>query len=120
MTDPNKPKNIYHLLYLILIFDAIMRITPPLSLFAVSVVAVAAYKSSPTETKKQIKSTIKQIRKDLSRWIDPDKRSATKPPTKSETDKDPDEYEFNEEGDIEQNAKKFTERNQDIEFRKPA
>jgi len=120
MTDPNKPKNIYHLLYLILIFDAIMRITPPLSLFAVSVVAVAAYKSSPTETKKQIKSTIKQIRKDLSRWIDPDKAPTTEPPTKSETDKDPDEYEFDEEGDMEQNAKKFTERNQDIEFRKPA
>jgi len=120
MINSSKPKNIYHLLYLILIFDAIMRITPPLSLFAVSVVAVAAYKSSPTETKRQIKSTIKQIRKDLSRWIDPDKTPATEPFTKSETDKDPDEYEFDEEGDIEQNAKKFTDRNQDIEFRKPA
>ena len=120
ITKPNKPKNIYHLLYIVLIFDAIMRITPPLSLFAVSVVAVAAYKSSPTETKRQIKSTIKQIRKDLSRWIDPDKTPATKPTTKSETDKDPDEYEFDEEGDIEQDAKKFTDRNQDIEFRKPA
>ena len=120
ITKPNKPKNIYHLLYIVLIFDAIMRITPPLSLFAVSVVAVAAYKSSPTETKRQIKSTIKQIRKDISRWIDPDKTPATKPPTKSETDKDPDEYEFDEEGDIEQDAKKFNDRNQDIEFRKPA
>ena len=120
ITKPNKPKNIYHLLYIVLIFDAIMRITPPLSLFAVSVVAVAAYKSSPTETKRQIKSTIKQIRKDLSRRNDPDMTPATEPFTKSETDKDPDEYEFDEEGDIEQDAKKFTDRNQDIEFRKPA
>ena len=110
IAKPNKPKNIYHLLYLILIFDAIMRITPPLSLFAVSVVAVAAYKSSPTETKRQIKSTIKQIRKDLSRWIDPDKTPATEP-SEDTSKKDPDDYVFNEDGDIEQKAKRNMERN---------
>ena len=104
ITKPNKPKNIYHLLYIVLIFDAIMRITPPLSLFAVSVVAVAAYKSSPTETKRQIKSTIKQIRKDLSKWIDPDKKS--EPTTPKE-----EPYEFNEDGDLEQEVKRNMERN---------
>ena len=110
MINSSKPKNIYHLLYLILIFDAIMRITPPLSLFAVSVVAVAAYKSSPTETKRQIKSTIKQIRKDLSRWIDPDKTPATEP-SEDTSEKDPDNYVFNEDGPLEQEAKRNMERN---------
>ena len=110
MINSSKPKNIYHLLYLILVFDAIMRITPPLSLFAVSVVAVAAYKSSPTETKRQIKSTIKQIRKDLSRWIDPDKTPATEP-SEDTSEKDPDNYVFNEDGPLEQEVKRNMERN---------
>ena len=110
MSNLNKPKNIYHLLYIVLIFDAIMRITPPLSLFAVSVVAVAAYKSSPTETKRQIKSTIKQIRKDLSRWIDPDKTPATEP-SEDTSERDPDNYVFNEDGPLEQEVKRNMERN---------
>ena len=110
MINSSKPKNIYHLLYLILIFDAIMRITPPLSLFAVSVVAVAAYKSSPTETKRQIKSTIKQIRKDLSKWIDPDKTPATES-SEDTSERDPDDYVFNEDGPLEQEVKRNMERN---------
>ena len=87
-----------------------MRITPPLSLFAVSVVAVAAYKSSPTETKRQIKSTIKQIRKDLSKWIDPDKTPATEP-SEDTFERDPDDYVFNEDGPLEQEVKRNMERN---------
>ena len=106
MTDPNKPKNIYHLLYLILIFDAIMRITPPLSLFAVSVVAVAAYKASPKRAKKKIKSTVFNIRKNLSDWINPETI-----PDKDTSEKDPDDYVFNENGPLEQEAKRNMERN---------
>ena len=106
MTDPNKPKNIYNLLLKILIFDAIMRITPPLSLFAVSIVAVAAYKASPKRAKKKIKSAVFDIRKNLSDWINPENI-----PDKDTSEKDPDDYVFNEDGDIEQKAKRNMERN---------
>ena len=106
MTDPNKPKNIYHFLFKILIFDAIMRITPPLSLFAVSIVAVAAYKASPKRAKKKIKSAVFDIRKNLSDWINPETI-----PEEDTSERDPDDYVFNEDGDIEQKAKRNMERN---------
>ena len=106
MINSSKPKNIYHLLYLILIFDAIMRITPPLSLFAVSIVAVAAYKASPKRAKKKIKSAVFDIRKNLSDWINPETT-----PEEDTSEKDPDDYVFNENGDIEQEAKRNMERN---------
>ena len=41
---PKKPKHVYKLLIKIFLFDIIMRVTPPLSLFALSIVAAAAYK----------------------------------------------------------------------------
>ena len=106
MTNPNKPKNIYNLLLKILIFDAIMRITPPLSLFAVSIVAVAAYKASPKRAKKKIKSAVFDIRKNLSDWINPETI-----PEEDTSERDPDDYVFNEDGDIEQKAKRNMERN---------
>ena len=106
MINSSKSKNIYHLLYLILIFDAIMRITPPLSLFAVSVVAVAAYKASPKRAKKKIKSAVFDIRKNLSDWINPETI-----PEEDTSERDPDDYVFNEDGDIEQKAKRNMERN---------
>ena len=106
ITKPNKPKNIYHLLYIVLIFDAIMRITPPLSLFAVSVVAVAVYKASPKRAKKKIKSAVFDIRKNLSDWINPETT-----PDKDTSEKDPDNYVFNENGPLEQEAKRNMEKN---------
>ena len=106
MTDLNKPKNIYHFLYKVLIFDAIMRITPPLSLFAVSIVAVAAYKASPKRAKKKIKSAVFDIRKNLSDWINPETI-----PDKDTPERDPDNYVFNENGSLEQEIKRNMERN---------
>ena len=69
---PKEPKHVYKLLIKILIFDALMRLTPPLSIFAVSVAAVAAYKASPTKAKRKMKSAATDIRQKLSDWIKPD------------------------------------------------
>ena len=69
---PKKPKHVYKLLIKIFLFDIIMRVTPPLSLFALSIVAVAAYKVSPTRAKRKIKSASIDIRQKLSDWIKPD------------------------------------------------
>ena len=97
---PKEPKHVYKLLIKILIFDALMRLTPPLSIFAVSVAAVAAYKASPTKAKRKIKSAATDIRQKLSDWLKPDEEDIEEPI---------DEYEFNENGSIEQDAKKNME-----------
>ena len=71
MTSKTK-RPVRKLLFSILIFDALMRITPPLSIFALSVAAAAAYKVSPNRAKDTFKSTISDIRTQLSDWIKPD------------------------------------------------
>ena len=70
MTNKTK-RPVRKLLFSILIFDALMRITPPLSIFALSVAAAAAYKVSPNRAKDTFKSTISDIRTQLSDWIKP-------------------------------------------------
>ena len=96
---PKKPKHVYKLLYKILLFDVLVRITPPLSIFVVSVAAVAAYKASPTKTKAKMKSAATDIRQKLADWIRPDEEDI----------EEIDEYTFNENGSIEQDAKKNME-----------
>ena len=98
---PKEPKHVYKLLIKILIFDALMRLTPPLSIFAVSVAAVAAYKASPTKAKRKMKSAATDIRQKLSDWLKPDEQDIEEPI---------DEYEFNENGSVEQDAKKNMEK----------
>ena len=97
---PKKPKHVYKLLIKIFLFDILMRVTPPLSIFALSIVAVAAYKVSPTRAKRKMKSAMTDIRQQLSDWIKPDEQNIEEPI---------DEYEFNENGSIEQDAKKNME-----------
>ena len=77
-----------------------MRLTPPLSIFAVSMAAVAVYEASPNKSKAKIRSTVSNIRQKLSDWIKPDEQDIEEPI---------DEYEFNENGSIEQDAKKNME-----------
>ena len=97
---PKKPKHVYKLLYKILLFDVLVRITPPLSIFALSVAAVAAYKASPTRAKTKMKSAATDIRQKLADWIRPEEE---------EDIEEVDEYTFNENGSIEQDAKKNME-----------
>ena len=96
---PKKPKHVYKLLLKIFLFDVFMRLTPPLSIFAFSVAAVAAYKASPTRAKTKMKSAATDIRQKLADWIRPDEEDI----------EEVDEYTFNENGSIEQNAKKNME-----------
>ena len=96
---PKKPKHVYKLLIKIFLFDILMRVTPPLSIFALSIVAVAAYKASPTKAKAKMKSATTDIRQKLADWIRPDEEDI----------EEVDEYTFNENGSIEQDAKKNME-----------
>ena len=96
---PKKPKHVYKLLLKIFLFDIFMRLTPPLSIFSLSVVAVAAYKASPTRAKRKIKSAATDIRQKLADWIRPDEEDI----------EEVDEYTFNENGSIEQDAKRNME-----------
>ena len=96
---PKKPKHVYKLLYKILLFDVLVRITPPLSIFVLSVAAVAAYKASPTRAKRKMKSAATDIRQKLADWIRPDEEDI----------EEVDEYTFNENGSIEQDAKRNME-----------
>ena len=100
---PKKPKHVYKLLYKILLFDVLVRITPPLSIFALSVAAVAAYKASPTRAKTKMKSAATDIRQKLADWIRPDEEDI----------EEVDEYTFNENGSIEQDAKNQMERREE-------
>ena len=97
---PKKPKHVYKLLLKIFLFDVFMRLTPPLSIFAFSVAAVAAYKASPTRAKTKMKSAATDIRQKLADWIRPDEEDI----------EEVDEYTFNENGSIEQDAKKNMEK----------
>ena len=98
---PKKPKHVYKLLLKIFLFDVFMRLTPPLSIFAFSVAAVAAYKASPTKAKRKMKSAATDIRQKLADWIRPNEE---------EDIEEVDEYTFNENGPIEQDAKNQMEK----------
>ena len=100
---PKKPKHVYKLLLKIFLFDVFMRLTPPLSIFAFSVAAVAAYKASPTRAKTKMKSAATDIRQKLADWIRPDEEDI----------EEVDEYTFNENGSVEQDAKNQMERREE-------
>ena len=97
---PKKPKHVYKLLIKIFILDVFMRLTPPLSIFALSVAAVAAYKVSPTRAKRKIKSASIDIRQKLSDWIKPDV---------DEDIEEVDEFIYNDNDPIVQDAKRNME-----------
>ena len=97
---PKEPKHVYKLLIKILIFDALMRLTPPLSIFAISVAAVAAYKASPTKAKRKMKSAATDIRQKLSDWIKPNEEDI----------EEIDEFVYNDNDPIVQDAKKNMEK----------
>ena len=97
---PKKPKHVYKLLIKIFLFDILMRVTPPLSIFALSIVAVAAYKVSPTRAKRKIKSASIDIRQKLSDWIKPDA---------DEDIEEVDEFIYNDNDPIVQDAKRNME-----------
>ena len=96
---PKQSRSTRKFLFTILVFDSLMRLTPPLSIFALSTVAVAAYKVSPDRAKTKIKSAMFDIRKSISSWIKPEEQE----------EELVDEYEFNEHGSVEQDAKKNME-----------
>ena len=96
---PKKPKHVYKLLLKIFLFDVFMRLTPPLSIFAFSVAAVAAYKASPTRAKRKIKSAATDIRQKLADWIKPDEEDI----------EEVDEFVYNDNDPIVQDAKKNME-----------
>ena len=97
---PKKPKHVYKLLIKIFLFDILMRVTPPLSIFALSIVAAAAYKVSPTRAKRKIKSASLDIRQKLSDWIKPDT---------DEPIEEVDEFIYNDNDPIVQDAKRNME-----------
>ena len=96
---PKKPKHVYKLLLKIFLFDIFMRLTPPLSIFAFSVAAVAAYKASPTRAKRKIKSAATDIRQKLADWIKPDEEDI----------EEVDEFVYSDNDPIVQDAKKNME-----------
>ena len=101
---PKEPKHVYKLLIKILIFDALMRLTPPLSIFAISVAAVAAYKASPTKAKRKMKSAATDIRQKLSVWIKPDVEDI------KEDIEEVDEFVYNDNDPVVLDAKKNMEK----------
>ena len=70
-TPPKKSATIRGFLFKTLLFDAAMRITPPLSIFVVALTGAAIYKVSPDKAKKTIKSTVLDLRTQLSDWVKP-------------------------------------------------
>ena len=104
---PKQSRSTRKFLFTVLIFDSLMRLTPPLSIFALSTVAVAAYKVSPERARTKIKSAMFDIRKSISTWIKPDEEDNSE---NWSINRDNPEYEFNENGSIEQDAKKNMEK----------
>ena len=70
-TPSKKPASLRGFLFKTLLFDAAMRITPPLSIFALAITGAAVYKVSPEKARKTIKSTVLDLRNQLSNWIKP-------------------------------------------------
>ena len=104
---PKQSRSTRKFLFTVLVFDSLMRLTPPLSIFALSTVAVAAYKVSPNKAKAKIKSAMFDIRKSISTWIKPDEEDNSE---NWSINRDNPEYEFNENGSIEQDAKRNMEK----------
>ena len=105
---PKKPKHVYKLLIKIFLFDIIMRVTPPLSLFALYRGCSSLYKVAP-QSQRKMKSAMTDIRQQLSDWIKPDE----------DTSSDGDEFVFRE-GDYPPPKEKIVDTPPpDIEFRKP-
>ena len=100
---PKKPKHVYKLLIKILLLDVLMRLTPPLSIFALSVAAVAAYKASPTKAKAKMKSATTDIRQKLADWIKPNAEDI------KEDIEEVDEFVYNDNDPIVQDAKRNME-----------
>ena len=98
---PKEPKHVYKLLIKIFLFDILMRVTPPLSIFALSIVAVAAYKVSPTRAKRKMKSAATDIRQKLADWIRPEEAE--------EDIEEVDEFIYNDNDPIVQDAKRNME-----------
>ena len=96
---PKQSRSTRKFLFTVLIFDSLMRLTPPLSIFAFSVAAVAAYKVSPKTTKKHMKSAATDIRQKLADWIRPDEEDI----------EEVDEFVYNDNDPIVQDAKKNME-----------
>ena len=70
-TPPKKSTSLRGFLIKTLLLDAAMRITPPLSIFALALTSAAVYKASPEKARKTIKSTVLDLRNQLSNWIKP-------------------------------------------------
>ena len=108
---PPKRSRYRGLLWKILIFDILMRLTPPLTFIALSVTGVALYKSAPPETKSKAKATFNSIRTKLSDWLRPEDIEEPDIQEMSDFDKDSDEYEFDEEGgEMEQQVQEAQDR----------
>ena len=97
---PKQSRSTRKFLFTVLVFDSLMRLTPPLSIFALSVAAVTAYKVSPKTSKKHMKSAVTDIRQKLSDWIKPDA---------DEDIEEVDEFIYNDNDPIVQDAKKNME-----------
>ena len=67
-TPSKKPASLRGFLFKTLLFDAAMRITPPLSIFALAITGAAVYKVSPEKARKTIKSTVLDLRNQLSEF----------------------------------------------------
>ena len=95
---PKKPR--YRgLLWKILIFDILMRLTPPLTFIALSVTGVALYKAAPADTKTKAKATFNSLRSKLSDWIKPEEREEVE-----------EQYDFDENGEMEQQVQEAQDR----------
>ena len=70
-TPSKKPASLRGFLFKTLLLDAAMRLTPPLSIFALAITGAAVYKVSPEKARKTIKSTVLDLRNQLSDWIRP-------------------------------------------------
>jgi len=87
------------LLWKILIFDILMRLTPPLTFIALSVTGVALYKAAPADTKTKAKATFNSLRSKLSDWIKPEEREEVE-----------EQYDFDENGEMEQQVQEAQDR----------
>ena len=97
---PKKPR--YRgLLWKILIFDILMRLTPPLTFIALSVTGVALYKAAPADTKTKAKATFNSLRSKLSDWIKPEEREEVEVE---------EQYDFDEDGEMERKVQEAQDR----------
>jgi hypothetical protein len=98
---PPKRSRYRGLLWKILFFDILMRLTPPLTFIALSITGVALYKSAPADTKTKAKATFNSLRSKLSDWIKPEER---------EEREVEEQYDFDEEGEMERKVQEAQDR----------